>query len=743
MDKLLNISSSPHVRNRETTGSIMSDVLIALIPATGFAVYKFGLHAFIIILVSVIFSMACEAVFQKGMGRKITITDGSAAVTGLLLALNMPPTIPIWIVMIGCFVAIIIVKQLFGGLGQNFMNPALAARCFLLIAFTGRMTAFTYDGVSTATPLASLKNGESVKLIDLFLGNIGGSIGEICVPAILLGAAYLLVKRVISFRIPLSYIVSFSIFMIIFGGHGFDLEFLAAQLCAGGLMLGAFFMATDYVTSPITPDGRIVYGIFIGILTGIFRVFGNGVEGVSYAIICGNMISPLIEKVTKPRVFGVVKVREKTVIEVLKSSKKDKKKTIIILTCITLVAGLVLGYIYDLTKEPIAAQNELTSLKAYKSIYPNASDFTSVISSKDYDIVLEEMGDKYGNIVLDDVLEVKDSSGSSFGKIIAVTSKDGFGGNIKLYVGVNIDGTTSGVQILEINETAGLGMNAQNEDFLNQYKNKTVSEFTLVKGEISSDDQISALSGATITSTAVTNAVNAAIYIANADVSDKNSLEDETAPTKETILESSAAKVESETTVSQIQAESETIVDTTENAAETTFSEQDLAIRAQNEANLFYKTIYPTGISFVSATSDIDYNSLVANSGLPFGNVTVDNIYVKVLDEAGNIVGNIISVTSADGMDGKSISLLVGLDKLGSIQGIEYTNIDELEANQTGVKNPDFINQFKNKSVTGFYIVSDTPVDEAQIGSTSDNVTTVSAIINAVNAVLYVNSQIN
>lgn len=304
MSEMLNISSNPHIRDSKKSSDLMLLVLIALLPASVFGVWHFGMRALGIVVISVASCVLTEYIYEKLMHRKVTIFDFSAAVTGLLLALNLPVSVPWWLPIIGSVFAIIFVKQLFGGLGQNFMNPALAARCFLLISFTGRMTDFTYDGITGATPLAAMKAGESVNLVDLFVGNTAGTIGETSVIAILIGAAILLIFKVIDLRIPASYLITFAIFTLIFGGHGFDLQYLAAQLCGGGLMLGAFFMATDYVTSPITKKGQIVYGCVIGILTGIFRFFGSASEGVSYAIILSNLLVPLIEKVTPPTAFG-------------------------------------------------------------------------------------------------------------------------------------------------------------------------------------------------------------------------------------------------------------------------------------------------------------------------------------------------------------------------------------------------------------------------------------------------------
>ena len=304
MEQMFNVSSNPHVRARMTTAKIMQLVVIALLPAALMGIYNHGLKALAVLVVSTGSAALAEWLYDHFMHKKNTVKDFSAVVTGLLIGLNMPAGIPLWIPVLGSIFAIIVVKQLFGGLGQNFMNPALAARCFLLISFAGKMTDFTYDAVSGATPLAAMKAGESVNVLNLFLGKTAGTIGETSTLAILIGAVILLVFKVIDLRIPLSCLLSFSVFAILFGGHGFDLHFLAAQLCAGGLMLGTFFMATDYVTSPITKNGQIVYGCIIGIFTGVFRFLGSASEGVSYAIILSNLLVPLIEKVTPPTAFG-------------------------------------------------------------------------------------------------------------------------------------------------------------------------------------------------------------------------------------------------------------------------------------------------------------------------------------------------------------------------------------------------------------------------------------------------------
>ncbi len=306
MSGLYKVSSNPHIRSRTTTNSIMLAVVIALMPAAGFGIYHFGPRAGLVMLVTIASAVLTEFLF--GLYRKkLTIDDLSAVVTGLLLALNLPVGIPLWMAALGGVFAILVVKMLFGGLGQNFMNPALAARCFLLISFPTAMTNFSYDSFTGATPLAALKAGEQVNIMDMVTGHVAGTIGETSVIVLLVGAVFLLLCGVIDLRIPASYIGTFILFVIVFGGHGFDPAYLTAQLSGGGLMLGAFFMATDYVTRPITIKGQYLYGMFLGVMTGIFRLYGPGAEGVSYAIILGNLLVPLIEKITQPVAFGYEK----------------------------------------------------------------------------------------------------------------------------------------------------------------------------------------------------------------------------------------------------------------------------------------------------------------------------------------------------------------------------------------------------------------------------------------------------
>ena len=309
MSNIFKVSESPHVRGKRSTQSIMLEVIIALSPGAIFGIYNFGVNALIRLLVGVGACIAIEAIYQACMKKKVTVGDLSAALTGLLLAMNLPSEFPIWMEIVGCAFAIIVVKQLFGGLGQNFMNPALAARCFLMLAYTAQMTNYVIDGVSSPTPLAILKPGGEaegvVNLWDMFSGHINGVIGETSVICLMAGAVYLLIRRIISPRIPFIYIATFAAFtFLLTPGHNFDFMYLLEELCGGGLILGAFFMATDYVTSPTTPKGRLLYGVVLGVLTFLFRMFGGSPEGVSYAIIFSNMLVPFIEKATIPKPFG-------------------------------------------------------------------------------------------------------------------------------------------------------------------------------------------------------------------------------------------------------------------------------------------------------------------------------------------------------------------------------------------------------------------------------------------------------
>ena len=303
-NKLL-VSSSPHMRSERTVTKEMLDVIIALIPTGLSGVYFFGIKALALILTSVISCIIAEIISNKFMKRQSTIKDLSAIVTGLLLAYNIPVTMPIWQTVIGAVFAIVICKQFFGGIGQNIVNPALGARAFLLASWSKNMSNYVLPGkVSAVSAATVLSGGEKPALIDMFMGNMGGCIGEVSTIAILIGATYLVFRKVISLRIPLVYILTTAILLIIFN-KSFD--GIIEQLLSGGLMLGAFFMATDYTTSPVTKKGEIVFAFGCGLITSLIRVFGGYPEGVSYSILLMNLLVPLIDSRTMPKVFGVAK----------------------------------------------------------------------------------------------------------------------------------------------------------------------------------------------------------------------------------------------------------------------------------------------------------------------------------------------------------------------------------------------------------------------------------------------------
>lgn len=308
----LTVSASPHFRSRQTTSGIMLDVIIALVPSLVAAYIIFGVRTLILSAVSVIACVAFEYLSRRIMKRHNTISDLSAVVTGLLLAFNVPATMPVWMVIIGDFFAIVIAKQFFGGIGQNFVNPALIGRIVLMSSFPSKMGSFPEPLVSTipltsATPLASLKSGASPEqsLLGMFLGLRGGCLGEVCIAALLIGFVYLLVRKVISWHIPVTYIGTVAVIMLL-AGKG-DFEYMLYELMAGGLVLGAVFMATDYTTSPVSKKGKIIYAVGCGIITSLIRIFGNLPEGVSFSIIIMNILVPHIEHITTPKPFGTPK----------------------------------------------------------------------------------------------------------------------------------------------------------------------------------------------------------------------------------------------------------------------------------------------------------------------------------------------------------------------------------------------------------------------------------------------------
>ena len=321
-DKKLTVSASPHVRSAQTVSGIMLNVIIALIPALAASVWLFGLRVLLVCAVTVSVSVLSEYIARKVMKRHNTIGDLSAVVTGLILAFNLPVSIPLWMAAIGSVIAIVVAKQFFGGIGQNFVNPAIAGRIILMVSFPTAMTTWTapfaykstQGTITTATPLAA-EESELPSLLKMFLGMRGGSLGETCAAALIIGGLYLIIRKIISPSIPLSFIGTVAVIMLI-AGKG-DLSFVAYQLLSGGLMLGAFFMATDYATSPINFKGRIIFGIGCGIITSMIRLFGSLPEGVSFAIILMNILVPHIENLTTPKPFGTVKEK--------KSKSKEKE----------------------------------------------------------------------------------------------------------------------------------------------------------------------------------------------------------------------------------------------------------------------------------------------------------------------------------------------------------------------------------------------------------------------------------
>ncbi len=300
MENKLTLSVSPHIHSGRSTAAIMRDVIIALVPTTVAGAILFGGRSLLVVGVTVLCSVLFEFFWNLLLKKEQTITDLSAVLTGLLLALNLPATIPLWQCVIGALFAIVIVKCVFGGLGHNVVNPAITARVFMLVAFPNLAeAAYPVDAVSGATPLASVRDGGTVpSLLDLLFGNHGGSIGEVCSIALLIGFVYLLARRVITWHIPVSIVGSVFLLTLVTGGSG-----LTAVL-SGGLLIGSVYMATDYVTSPATWKGKLVFGVFIGALTFLIRTYGNYPEGVSFAILLGNILCPYIERLTAHKVFG-------------------------------------------------------------------------------------------------------------------------------------------------------------------------------------------------------------------------------------------------------------------------------------------------------------------------------------------------------------------------------------------------------------------------------------------------------
>ena len=514
MNTMLNISTGPHARDRWTTAYLMRMVVLALLPTAVMGVISYGLHALWVMLAGVASAVASEFLFDKLCHKPDTWKDGSAVITGLMLTLTLSPSAPLYLPVIGSMFAILVVKCCFGGLGKNFLNPALAARCFLLISFGRAMTTFEIDGVTTATPAAELLAGKAVNLTQMFFGTAPGVIGS-SVIALLAGGLFLWAMGFIHGEICFSVLISFALMMGVFGGQGFDPAFLAAHICGGGVVMGAFFMATDYVTSPVSKLGQAVYGITIGVLGAVFRLYGGSADSFSYSVIISNMLVPLIDTyiISKPYAY-----RKKALAAQRGEAKKPLHKRIprpvVVLACITLIVGIVLSGVYAMTKETIEESKRLANAASYKVVVPEADHFDA---DEALDAAVAEMdgavyGSDFGRVFIREAMVGRDADGNTVGYAVRVTSSDGFDGDVTVAVGLTPEGTVNGISFTELNETPGMGMRASEPEFKDQFNDRTVTRFTLVKGGAESgEDGIDAITGASVTSGAVVNAVNAGL----------------------------------------------------------------------------------------------------------------------------------------------------------------------------------------------------------------------------------------
>ena len=509
MNTALNLSASPHARDRWTTPFIMRMVTLSLMPATLVGILVYGWNAFGIVALAIVSAVASEWLFDKACGKPSTIWDGSAVVTGLLLALSLGPQTPLYIPVIGSVFAIVVCKGCFGGLGKNFINPALAARCFLLISFANAMAIKpVVDAVATATPVGAMKAGEAVNVTRMFLGTADGVIGS-SILALLVGGLLLWSMDIIHGQICFSVLIGFTLFIGLFGGKGFDPAFLLAHLCGGGVVMGAFFMATDYVTSPVSRLGQFIYGCLIGVLGGLFRLKGNTADSFSYAIIIGNVCSPLIDTYIVQKPFAYRKMIGKT-----RKTKKEPfriPKPVIALTLIAAIAGVALSGVYSMTKDTIDEQKKLAAAASYKAVCPAAESFetSEAAEAKLAELDGAAWSAEFGDARINEVFACKDAAGNPAGYALNVSAK-GFGGDVKIALGLDTDGQITGIDFTEISETAGLGMKATEPEFRNQFTGKSGS-VSLVKGSASADNEISAITGASVTSGAVTSAVNAGL----------------------------------------------------------------------------------------------------------------------------------------------------------------------------------------------------------------------------------------
>ena len=503
MDNLYNVSSCPHVRSKLTTQVVMTDVLIALLPTAVLGVLFHGFQAFLVIALSMLSAVITEFLFNKVTHRKQTIGDRSAMVTGLLLALTMPAKVPFYLPILGAVFAILVVKCLFGGLGHNIMNPALTGRAFLLISFGSMMTVYSVDGVSAATPLALLAEGQVPSLLPILMGSASGVIGSSAL-GLILGGIYLLARGGITWEIPVSMIGTTWLFLVIFGGHGVNPNYILPQLFGGGLLMAAFFMATDPVSCPSTRDGQLVFGFFAGLLVGLFRVKGASPDSTTYAVLIADLVGPVIDDLIIPTPFGY---------RIPKERKKAIPKPVIILLVITLVAGLALSGVYVLTKDTIAENQASANKAALMEVLPEATDFTT---DEAFQEKLAAQGDTYGadfgGAKIESAAVGVDASGNPVGYAVTVFNSDSCDGGLTLVVGIREDGTVNSISFTELHDTAGMGMKCGDAEFKDQFNNVKVSQFTLNKaGGSTAENEIDSVSGASITSGAVVNAVNAAL----------------------------------------------------------------------------------------------------------------------------------------------------------------------------------------------------------------------------------------
>ena len=509
MNTAINISSGPHVRDRWSTRFIMGIVFMSLVPAAVVGVVVHGVHALLIILLSIVSAVGTEFLFDVICKKGKSYLDGSAAVTGLLLALSLSPDTPLYGPVIGSVFAILVVKCCFGGLGKNFINPALAGRCFLLISFSNSMTVFKVDMVSSATPVAEMLAGKAVNVTSMFLGTSNAVIGS-SIAALLFGGLILWAFDIIHGEICFSVLGGFTLFVALFGGQGFDPVFLAANICGGGVVMGAFFMATDYVTSPVSKLGQMIYGLIIGVLGGLFRVFGSSADSFSYSILMGNLFTPLIDMYILPKPFAY---RKKAIArqngEVAKPFGQRIPRSVKVIAVITLLAGLALGAVYSITEETIKEQKQKAAWQSYQNVVPSAVNFRAVQAP---DIYGQIYGTSFGRVTINEAVIGMDADGKTVGYAISVTSAEGYDGNITISVGITAEGVVKGISFTELHETPGKGMLAADEAFIGQFDNRMVTSFKLLTGSAqSTGNGIDNISGATVTSKAVVNAVNAAL----------------------------------------------------------------------------------------------------------------------------------------------------------------------------------------------------------------------------------------